>query len=145
MAKKTVTQVVRALHRDIGFLMIGITVIYCVSGILLLYRGAFDVHEGVDLFIRFHKLNSKSVMHWFAAIYAVLLLFLTLSSFWMYPPKSTFFKRGLILTGAGILLAAGVLFGVSKGPEPQKRPRPNAEHRQRPGGDRPNAAHSENR
>ena len=29
---------VRALHRDIGFLVIGLTVIYCLSGIVLTFR-----------------------------------------------------------------------------------------------------------
>lgn len=36
--KKSVQRWVRSLHRDIGFFVLGLTVIYCVSGILLTYK-----------------------------------------------------------------------------------------------------------
>ena len=36
--KKTLQQIMRSLHRDIGFLMIGMTLIYAISGIILVYR-----------------------------------------------------------------------------------------------------------
>ena len=36
--KNSVSKIMRALHRDIGFLMIGLTIVYCVSGVILLYR-----------------------------------------------------------------------------------------------------------
>ncbi len=35
---KSLTKLMRALHRDIGFLVIGLTIVYCVSGVVLLYR-----------------------------------------------------------------------------------------------------------
>ncbi|TRX70591.1 hypothetical protein [Carboxylicivirga sp. M1479] len=35
---RSTTKIMRALHRDIGFLMIGLTIIYCISGIVLVYR-----------------------------------------------------------------------------------------------------------
>lgn len=36
--RKSVGYYMRSLHRDIGFFLIGITIIYCISGIVLVYR-----------------------------------------------------------------------------------------------------------
>jgi hypothetical protein len=35
---KSLSRVMRILHRDIGFFLIGLTLIYCLSGIVLTYR-----------------------------------------------------------------------------------------------------------
>ncbi len=159
----------RVLHRDIGFLMIGLTIVYCVSGIVLVYRDT-DVfiidkhysenigknrrpHElGSALKLRrlhvlkvsndsiyfnygsycrssgeanytiktypdivwtinsFHKIKSRYMSHWLAVVYGVLLLFLAISSLWMYKPSSKKFKRGLVLTAIGLVIAAIPLF-----------------------------------
>lgn len=37
--KVSIQKLMRSLHRDIGFLLIGMTLIYCISGLLLIYRG----------------------------------------------------------------------------------------------------------
>ena len=43
---KSVVRVMRALHRDIGFLMVGLMVIYSLSGTLLIHRGTnFMKHD----------------------------------------------------------------------------------------------------
>ncbi len=34
-----IARVMRALHRDIGFFLVGLTIIYSLSGIVLIYRG----------------------------------------------------------------------------------------------------------
>ncbi len=36
--KSTIYSVMRVLHRDIGFLTIGLTIVYALSGVLLIYR-----------------------------------------------------------------------------------------------------------
>ncbi|MBW6536804.1 MAG: hypothetical protein K0B11_17485 [Mariniphaga sp.] len=36
--KNRLTRIMRSLHRDIGFILIGLTIIYSLSGILLIYR-----------------------------------------------------------------------------------------------------------
>lgn len=36
--KKSLSYYARCLHRDIGFLLIGLTIVYALSGILLMYR-----------------------------------------------------------------------------------------------------------
>ena len=38
MQKRTVYQIMRALHRDIGYFVVGMTIIYAFSGIMLIYR-----------------------------------------------------------------------------------------------------------
>lgn len=159
----------RILHRDIGFLMIGLTLVYGVSGIILLYRDtdlftidkeyvemikphmpADELGEALELrrlrvieerndtiyfnygyycqstgeavytintypdFVwtinSFHKLKSRFTSHWFATVYGVMLLFLALSSLWMYKPSSKKFKRGIVLTAIGLVLAAIALY-----------------------------------
>ncbi|MBR8537835.1 hypothetical protein KDU71_19845 [Carboxylicivirga sediminis] len=167
--KNSVTKIMRVLHRDIGFLMIGLTLVYCVSGIILLYRDTnlFTVDKryveqiapntpadelGDALELRrlnvteestdtiyfnygtyckstgladytintypdwvwqingFHKTKSRFGAHWMGLTYGVLLLFLAISSLWMYKPKSSKFKRGLVLTAVGLILAVLALY-----------------------------------
>lgn len=162
--KKSFNHYIRALHRDIGFFVIGLTVIFCLSGIVLIFRDTdFLKYEkivekqiepnlesselGKELRLRnigdvkvegevisfengtynrttgkavytikelpslFHKLNtlhktsSGNLLHWFSMVYGILLLFLALSSFWMFKPKSKLFNRGILFAGAGLLIA----------------------------------------
>ncbi len=166
--KKSFNHYIRALHRDIGFFVIGLTVVFCASGIVLIFRDTdFLIYEktvekqiepnlesselGKELRLRnigdvkvgdevisfdngtynrttgkavytikelpslFRKLNtlhkapSGNWLHWFSMIYGILLLFLALSSFWMYKPNSKLFKRGIIITCTGLLVAALLL------------------------------------
>jgi hypothetical protein len=167
--QSSVTKIMRALHRDIGFLVIGLTIVYCISGLVLLYRDtdAFTVDKryvetirphtspeklGEALKLRrlqvikessdtiyfnygtyckssgvadytintypemvwkingFHKTKSRFGAHWIGLIYVILLFFLAISSFWMYKPKSKKFKRGMILTAMGLLIAIAALY-----------------------------------
>ncbi len=163
MARKTNRSTykwIRILHRDIGFFVIGLTVIYCISGVLLIYRdtnflrselqiertleaglsenrllqtlklkgakitgvdegeihfsgGTYNKESGEVSYVtkdysqpfrafnKIHKAPSQDSRHWFMVLYAVSLLFLALSSFWMYRPGTTYFKRGLIIALAG--------------------------------------------
>jgi len=36
--KKSIQYYMRSLHRDIGFLIIGMTLIYCISGVIMIFR-----------------------------------------------------------------------------------------------------------
>ena len=38
MEKKSLNQLMRAWHRDIGFFIIGLVIIYALSGIALIFR-----------------------------------------------------------------------------------------------------------
>lgn len=166
--KSTLYRWMRALHRDIGFFVIGLTVIYCISGIMLTYRdttflksetavvktiepglnasqlgralhlrelkvvgeddqeiklanGTYNKVTGVASYQNMeipallralnnlHSVSSQDARHWFTTIYAMLLCFLAVSSFWMYRPGSRYFKRGLILAGAGFAASFGLV------------------------------------
>jgi hypothetical protein len=166
--KKPIQHYMRALHRDIGFLVIGLTIVYGLSGIVLMYRdtdflkseqqieqqlepninesdlgkalrmrnfevvktegdvvyfqsGTYNKSTGLaqyktkqlpvwlDKFNKFHKTASKNLVHWAGIVYAALLLFLAISSFWMFKPKSKMFARGLAFAGIGLILAIVVL------------------------------------
>lgn len=166
----SMNRIMRVLHRDVGFFVIGLAVIYSLSGLLLVYRdtdlmkeeqviektlepnlavgdlermlhlrglkiektegnlmyfnsGTYNVQTGdvkytakalpawMEKLNQLHKTSSRNLSHYGAVIFGVLLLFLAISSFWMYRAGSSNFKRGLVLTGVGVL-AALVLFIV---------------------------------
>lgn len=171
MKNRSVSQIVRTLHRDVGFLLIGLTVIYCLSGLLLIYRdtgflkseqrvektietglaleslsrithsrlelvsddgkeivfksktvsGLYEPNTGkisytavklppvLEKLNALHKTSARSANHWFAVAYAGMLLFMALSSFWMYKPESKIYKRGLTISAAGAVVAVAVL------------------------------------
>jgi hypothetical protein len=51
-----------------------------------------------------HKSSTEDVAHWITMIVAVLLLFLAVSSFWMFKPDTKYFKNGMIMVGIGVLV-----------------------------------------
>ncbi|RYD75565.1 MAG: hypothetical protein EOP53_16260 [Sphingobacteriales bacterium] len=59
---------------------------------------------------KLHKANSKSPLFFLNIFFGVSLLFFVLSSFWMFMPKTTIFKKGLYFTLAGIVLTLLLLF-----------------------------------
>ena len=162
--KKSFSHYMRSLHRDIGFFMIGLTIIYTISGITLIYRdtdflkretlaerklspnmeapelgnalhirdlkvlktedetvyfqnGNYNKTTGIaaystkelpswlNKFNELHTSSSRSAAHWFVTVFGILLLFLAISSFWMFKPKTRLFRRGIIVAGTGILAA----------------------------------------
>src|ERR1035437_3351408 len=135
----------RSWHRDIGFFVIGLIIIYSLSGIILINRDTdFLKHDrlvektlspGMDAselgkelhlkdfvilrtegendyfqngtynkvtgavkytkkelpsflikFTSLHKSSEKDFSHWFSPIFGILLLFLAISSLWMFKP-----------------------------------------------------------
>ncbi len=57
-----------------------------------------------------HKSPSKNVMHWFTLVFGILLLFLAISSFWMFKPKTKTFRRGIIIASIGFIIAITLVF-----------------------------------
>ena len=165
---RSLQSIMRVLHRDIGFLLIGLTIIYCASGILLIYRdtdflksdrlvqkqlepnleardlgrylrmrdfkvinsegdiihfqgGDYNKNTGLvnqtirsippflEKAVSLHKRSSRASAHIFSTIYGVLLLFLAVSSFWMYKPNTKMFKRGIIIAAVGAGLSIVLL------------------------------------
>ena len=162
--KKSIYRWMRVLHRDIGFFVIGLTIIYCISGIMLTYRdtgflksemeiekslspglsseqllkklgekklkvtgqneteiyftnGIYSIETGAASYVKneiptvlkalnmLHIAPSQNPKHLFTIVYAAALLFLAVSSFWMYRPGSRFFKRGIITSIFGAAAA----------------------------------------
>lgn len=162
--RKSLSYTMRSLHRDIGFFVIGLTIIYTLSGILLIYRdsdflkhevntereikpnlsesdlgmvlhardfkvlksegdilyfqnGKYNKSTGLVQYkekvlpsvfsssIKLHKISSKSATRWISIIYGLLLLFLAISSFWMFKSKTKLFRRGIYVTVAGLVTA----------------------------------------
>ncbi len=163
MKKRSLQHLMRSLHRDLGFLVIGFTIIFAVSGIALVYRGTnfltyekevvktidanlskdelgrelrfrrfnaeqhgdsllFDngyylistgelnysyrtLPEIVHKFNRFHMQSKRSSFHVLAVIYGILLLFLAISSLFMFKPGTRKFVRGIVLTVIGLIVS----------------------------------------
>lgn len=171
-SRKSIQYFIRILHRDIGFLLVGLTMIYALSGILLIYRstgflqsettsqktvavgleagelgrelgmrhfelekqdgdtiffqgGSYDRSSGIatytqsgfptvlSMFTDLHKVTSRSSMHPLAAVYAFLLLFLAVSSFWMYKPGTRLFRRSISFSTAGMVVAVVLMFACA--------------------------------
>jgi hypothetical protein len=167
--KKSFNHYIRALHRDIGFFAIGLTIIYAISGIVLIYRetgflksekqvekqlspnikeselgmalhlhnfqvtktegdvvyfqnGTYNNATGVVKYTdkalpaiieklnSLHKKSSRGITYLFSTIFGLSLLFLAISSFWMFKPNTRMFRRGLIFAGSGIIITIILLF-----------------------------------
>ncbi len=163
-SKKNFVQIMRSLHRDIGYFTLGLVILYAISGIVLTYRGedkfkhdkkvekqlepgleseqlgrqlwirdfkvlktegdivyfeagtynsstgfanytVREVISPINKFIELHKSESRSPKHYVNIILGICLLFLAISSFWMYKRGSRQFKRALIISGTGIIIA----------------------------------------
>lgn len=174
---KSIQYYVRCLHRDIGFLVLGLTIAYAVSGVVLVYRetdflkseetvekqlpqnlepqevarmlharrfeqtgdeggvlrfrdgsaitdGAYDRATGsisyvgkqypafIEKMVHLHKLGSAKALHVVSVVYGVLLLFLALSSLFMYGKGSGGFRRAMAGSAIGLALAVVILVAL---------------------------------
>lgn len=57
-----------------------------------------------------HKANTKDPLFYLNIFFGVALFFFVISSFWMFMPGSSIFKKGLYFTLAGIVLTVVLLF-----------------------------------
>lgn len=64
----------------------------------------------LDKFTKLHKANSKSTLFFLNVFFGVSLLFFVLSSFWMFLPKTSIFKKGLYFALAGLVFAVVIIF-----------------------------------
>ena len=89
---------------------------------LIFKQGAYNTATGmatykqtslppfVDKLTKLHKANSKSPLFWLNVFFGTSLLFFVISSFWMFLPKTTIFRKGLYFTLAGLLLTILLLW-----------------------------------
>ena len=85
-------------------------------------EGTFNTKTGVanyttkslpfvlDKMTKLHKSNSSQPLFFLNVFFGVSLLFFVLSSFWMYLPKTTIFKKGMYFTLGGVVLALILIF-----------------------------------
>ncbi len=59
---------------------------------------------------KLHKATHKDPLYYLNIFFGVSLLFFVISSFWMFMPGTTIFKKGMYFTLAGIVLALVMLF-----------------------------------
>lgn len=64
----------------------------------------------LDKMTHLHKAKSSQPLYVLNIIFGFSLLFFVISSFWMFIPSSSMFKKGMIFTACGIILALVLLF-----------------------------------
>jgi hypothetical protein len=64
----------------------------------------------IEKLTQLHKANTKQPLFYLNIFFGVSLLFFVISSFWMFMPRTTIFKKGLYFTLAGIVLTLILLF-----------------------------------
>lgn len=166
--KKSIIQIIRILHRNLGFFILGFVLIYSITGIILIYRdtdfmkhektikadlpagtkpedlglalrlrdfklintegdfiffrgGSFNTATGEAMYsvkelifpfnklTNLHKTPSKNPLHLLTLVFGFLLLFMAISSFWMFNRKSKVFRNGIYTVLAGFIFAVVIL------------------------------------
>jgi hypothetical protein len=64
----------------------------------------------LDKMEHLHKATTNSPVYWLNIFFGVSLLFFVISSFWMFLPKTSVFKKGLYFSLAGMVLTMILLF-----------------------------------
>jgi hypothetical protein len=64
----------------------------------------------LDKMTHLHKASTEDPLYYLNIFFGFSLLFFVVSAFWMYMPKTSIFKRGMIFTAAGIILTLVLLF-----------------------------------
>jgi len=57
-----------------------------------------------------HKATTKSPVYWLNIFFGISLLFFVISSFWMFLPSTSVFKKGIYFSLAGIVMTVIILF-----------------------------------
>ena len=66
--------------------------------------------EAMEKLTKLHKASSSQPLYYLNIFFGISLLFFVISSFWMFMPKTTIFRKGLYFTLAGLLLTLMMLF-----------------------------------
>ena len=66
--------------------------------------------KAIEKLTQLHKANTKQPLFYLNVFFGVSLLFFVISSFWMFLPKTSIFKKGLYFTLAGIVLTILLLY-----------------------------------
>ena len=83
--------------------------------------GTYNKKTGVAVYTRFevpvllkklnsiHKTSERSKKYVITTIFSLLLLFLAISSFWMFKPQTGFFKKGIWVALIGMIIATVIV------------------------------------
>jgi len=71
---------------------------------------SMDLPEILDKMTHMHKATTNSPLYWLNIFFGVCLVFFSLSTFWMFLPKSKSFRVGLRYSVAGLALTILVLY-----------------------------------
>ncbi len=92
------------------------------NGIMYFKQGTYNIATGeanyskkelpfvLDKMTKLHKSQSKDTLSPLNTFFGISLFFFVISSFWMFNPKTKAFKRGMIFTAIGLVLALAMLF-----------------------------------
>ena len=64
----------------------------------------------LDKMQKLHKATTKSPVYWLNIFFGVSLLFFVISSFWMFLPNTTIFKKGVYFSIFGFIMTVIILF-----------------------------------
>lgn len=64
-----------------------------------------ELYPWINKLTKLHKSNSKAPAHYFTTVFGVLMLFMSVSAFWMFKPGTKLFSRGVYMSVAGIVAA----------------------------------------
>ena len=64
----------------------------------------------LDKMMKLHKATTNSPVYWLNIFFGLSLLFFVISSFWMFLPSTSTFKKGLIFSLLGFLMTIIILF-----------------------------------
>ena len=64
----------------------------------------------LDKMTHLHKASTEDPLYYLNIFFGCSLLFFVISAFWMYMPKTSVFKRGMLFSLAGVVLTLVLLF-----------------------------------
>ncbi|MDW7694605.1 PepSY domain-containing protein [Flammeovirgaceae bacterium SG7u.111] len=108
------------LGRELGIKNLKVT--KTEEGIMYFKGGEFNTQTGeatytkkelpfvLDKMVHLHKANSDRPLFFLNIFFGLSLLFFVISSFWMFTPKSSVFKKGVYFTLAGLAFALIIIF-----------------------------------
>lgn len=92
------------------------------GGTVFFPQGSYDAKTGMatvkkmelplilDKMEHLHKATTDSPVYWLNIFFGLSLLFFVISSFWMFMPQTSVFKKGVYFSLAGIVLTIILLF-----------------------------------
>ena len=99
-----------------------LTILGEANGIVTFKQGTYNRTTGEAKFItkelpplmnkltKLHKANTKQPLYYLNIFFGLSLFFFVISSFWMFLPKTTIFKKGMYFAIAGILFTLALIF-----------------------------------